>query len=85
MSQVVPVNNVLIVEIYNKIKKKTPDSSPFSMPVSSQNLGTVKYSSSEDYPVGSHVFFAGQTERIMIEGVEVVAVKMSDIIAKYVE
>lgn len=81
MSKVIPVNGMLLVEPYDKRIKKTDHENPFSNVVVSNNLGTVKYSSSEDFAAGSRVYFGGQHERIVVEGVEVLSMRTDNVIA----
>jgi hypothetical protein len=84
MAKVVPVKGILLVEQYDKLKKHN-SSSPFTSVVVSNNLGTVKYSSDDDYPVGTQIYFANQFEKLTVEGQEVLAVKVENVFAKVVE
>lgn len=82
MSKLVPTNENLIVEIYDKIKKRS-EGSPFSSVVSSQNLGVVRHSSNPDYPVGTRIYFrVSNSERLLMNGTEVLAIYTKDVIAK---
>lgn len=77
-------NGYILVEQMDKVKKKS-DSSPFTRPVINTNLGTVKYSSDDGCPIGMEVYFGGKYEKINVDGVEVLAMKFDNIIAKVME
>lgn len=84
MSKVIPVNRKIIIERNDKVKKGK-DVGPFSTIVSSNNLGTVKYSSNEGIPVGTSVYYGGAHETLLIEGSEVLAMAEDNLIAFVVE
>lgn len=83
MNKILPQNSYLLVEIFDKAKKKT-DHTPFIDPTTSNNLGIVKYSSESEYPIDSQVYFGDKYTRIMVGGTELLAIKTEDIIAKVV-
>lgn len=78
------VNEFIIVKPLDKQNKKS-EGSPFTQVVSSNNLGVVKHSSNPEFPEGTHVYFNGSSERIMVDGVEVLAMKWTNIVAKLVD
>ncbi len=81
MSKVNPVLGMLIVVPLDKVKKGATDN-PFANMVVSNNLGTVKYRSDEsDYAAGELVYFGSVYERLVMEGVEVLAMKEDNIFA----
>lgn len=84
MSKVNPVNEFLVLVPFDKPRKSLGEN-PFSSLVASNNLGTVKYSSNLDFPEGTQVYFGGQYEKLIVEGVEVIAIKTENIIAKLQE
>lgn len=81
MNNLEPVNNIILVELFDK-RQKRQDGNPFASIVTSANLGTVKYSSSEAFPVGTKVYFGNKYEKILIEGVETLAMNVDAVIAK---
>lgn len=76
--------NYVLVERLDKVRKRDPKQ-PFVSVITSANLGTVKFSSEQDYPVGVQVYFGGQHETILIEGAEILAMKLDNILAKVLE
>ncbi len=84
MSKITAVKGYLLVERLDKVKKRSHNE-PFTSIITSSNLGTVKFSSDEEYPAGTQVYFGGQHETILIEGVEVMAMKTENVFAKVSE
>lgn len=80
MSKVNPVNGMILVEPLDKLKKKAGEN-PFANIVASNNLGTVKHSSTPDYSVGLQIYFGSQYEKIIVDGAEVLAMKVENVIA----
>jgi hypothetical protein len=79
MAKIIPQEDMVVVEPYNKAAKREGDS-PFASVVVSNNFGTIKYSRLGP-EVGLQVYFGGQYERIIMEGVEVLAMKRENVIA----
>jgi hypothetical protein len=84
VSKIVPVAEVLLVERLDKIKKRS-STDPFTSIIANSNLGTVRYSSNVDYPEGTQVYFGGQHETLLVEGVELMAMKTENVFAKVLE
>ena len=78
---ITPVNDHILVEQFDKVTKKA-GGSPFASVVSSNNLGTVRFSTDTRYPVGSKVYFTNKYDRLLVNGVELLAMKTSDVVAK---
>jgi hypothetical protein len=76
------VNGMILLEPYDKIKRKNEAGNPFVSVVTSNNLATVKFTASQEFPVGTKVYYGGSAERILVEGVELLATKTENIIAK---
>jgi hypothetical protein len=84
MRKVKTVNDMIVVVPFDKPKKAMGDN-PFANLVVSNNLGTVKYSSYPEFPEGTTVYFGGLRETLIIEGVEVLAMKMENVIGVIIE
>jgi hypothetical protein len=84
MLRLQPVNDFIYVELNDKIRKKTGDS-PFTTIITSNNEGTVKYSSSEQFPVGSVIRFGGDHQRENVDGADLLVMSISNIRAKVLE
>lgn len=80
---VAPVNNMVLVVKNDKASHKKQGG--FIAVAPSNNLGVVKYSSNELYPVGTQVYYGGHTEQLIVEGAEVLAMKVENIIAVLTE
>ena len=81
MSKITTTEGVIVVEIFDK-REKADIMNPFASIVASANLGIVKYSRAcNDLDVGQKIYFGGQYERLIIEGVDVLAMKESNVIA----
>ncbi len=80
--KVTPVNSMLLVEQFDKARKRSEGGSPFVTVIASANLGTVKYSSSQQFPVGTKIYFGSSHQKLIVEGTEVLAMKEDNVIAK---
>lgn len=80
MAKIVP-RDCLIIEPFDRLKKHSLGDNPFAHVVASNNLGTVKYSLVSGLEPGRQVYFGSQYEKLIIEGVEVLAMKVENIIA----
>jgi len=77
---VTPVNKFIIVERYHSAGKRRNDS-PFISVSTSDNLGRVKFSNNETFSPGTVVYFGNKYERILMQGVEVLAMQEDNIVA----
>lgn len=85
MSKFICKNGYLVLELYDKITKRSVGS-PFVTLVSSHNLAIIVESSNADLPVGIKVYFKmANTEKFMKDGKELIAVLEKDIIGILVE
>jgi hypothetical protein len=84
MNKLVAKNGYILVELFDKVNRKRSESAPFIEQTTSNNLGVVKHTDHEDFPVGTQVYFGDKYTRIMVGAYEMLAMKADDIIAKVV-
>lgn len=79
--KITPVNAMLVVEQYDKGRKRAQEGGPFTSVIASANFGIVKYSSNENYPPGAQVYFGSEHQKLVVEGAEVLVMKETNVIA----
>lgn len=82
---VVPVNSMLLVEQFDKGRKRSEGGSPFVSVIASANLGIVKYSSDENYPAGTQIYYGNVHHKLIVEGSEVLVMKVDNVVAKLLD
>lgn len=84
MSKLKALNDWVLVQKYDKARKKDPDS-PFTtaLAVSNTNLGVVLHvDSGSPIKKGQRVYYVGSVEKMMLEdATEVLAIKSENIVA----
>jgi hypothetical protein len=85
MTTLIPVNNTIYVEKNDKLAKRKLGDSPFMTALPSTNEGVVKFSSSEEYPVGLSVRFGNDFAPENVDGIDLLVMNVSNIRAKVVD
>jgi len=82
--RIIPKNNFILVEPNDKAKKKSEDD-PFSSFVVSKNLGFIKYSSVDEFPVGAQIYYGPTYEPIIVNGQSLNAMATTNVVALVME